>query len=218
MRTLLSTGDAAVADREETVMFARIVTFTSAKNIDAGLEFTRESVVPVLRQQHGYRGATASINRETGVVGVMSLWETDADRDASFGALEKTRDEAIGIVGGEMTVEGFEETVVVMAATPGIGSPLLIRRISMDPATVEKNLDFFKREVLPRIQALPGFRAARQMVDRQTGEGVVGTVWDDADAMEAAAQDAERRQEQAASQGVTLGEQYRREIALIDMP
>jgi heme-degrading monooxygenase HmoA len=88
----------------------------------------------------------------------------------------------------------------------------------MDPAKIDENVDFFKREVVPQIKASPGFRALRNMINRQTGEGMVGTVWTDNASMEAAAEAAEARRQQAAQQRVTFGEQSRREIVFADMP
>lgn len=198
-------------------MFTRVVTFTEAQDIDAGLEFTRDKVVPLFREQAGFAGATASADRANSVFGVLSLWESEADRDASESALAKIREEAQGVVGGKATVENFEELLVAVQAPPGVGSQLLIRRISMDPSRVDENLAFFEREVLPQIKANPGFQAVRNMVNRGTGDGMVGTVWADKASLEAAAQAAETRRQQAADQGVTFGEQSRREILFAEL-
>jgi len=88
--------------------------------------------------------------------------------------------------------------------------------VSMDPARIEDNLEFFKREILPQIKAEPGFVAVRQMINRQTGDAVVGTVWKDAASMNAAAESAQRRQGQAADR-VKFGEQSKREILFVDL-
>ena len=199
-------------------MCSRVVTVVGANNIDAGVDFVRDEVAPLLRQQKGFRGLTASADRAGGVLGVLSLWETEADRDASESALAKTREDARGIIGGELTVETFEELVFDVVQPPVVGSSLLIRRISMDPANVDENIEFFKREVLPQIKANPGFRAVRNMINRQTGAGIVGTAWADEDSMKAAAEAAEARRQRASQQGVTLGEQSRREIVFADLP
>jgi hypothetical protein len=75
-------------------MFTRTVTFTGAREIDAGLDFVREHALPVLRQQQGFQGLTASVNRSDGVLGVLSIWETAEARDASDSALGKVREDA----------------------------------------------------------------------------------------------------------------------------
>jgi len=198
-------------------MYTRIVTFTGATDVDGGIRYTRETVTPILKQQNGFRGITASADRAGGVLGALTVWETEAERDASESALTKVREEGLAIIGGTVTVETFEEVYAEIVALPSIGSSLLVRRISMDPSVVEENLEFFQREVLPQIKANPGFLAIRQQINRATGDGVVGTVWADPAALEAAAAAAEARRAAAAGQRVTFGEQSKREIVFIDL-
>jgi heme-degrading monooxygenase HmoA len=198
-------------------MFTRVISFTGANDIDAGVEFLRDHVVPVLKQQKGFRGVTASADRAGRVLGVLSLWDTASDREASESALAKTREEGERIVGGEMSVETFEELYVDVATPPRVGASLLLRRISMPPEKIDENVEFFKREVVPQIKSTPGYLALRNMINRQTGNGLVGTVWADNAALEAAAKVAEERRSQAAAQRVTFGEQSRREIVFIDL-
>src|SRR5713226_5529051 len=168
-------------------MHSRVLTFTGAKNIDDGVVFVRENAVPVLREQNGYRGVSASADRDGGVLGVPSLWETEADRDASFDALADLRRQGVETVGGELAVESFEQLVEEVASPPMVGSALMVTRISMDPSKIDENVGFFRNEILPRITATPGFLAVRNMIDRKTGRGLVGSVWADQDAMKKAA-------------------------------
>jgi len=198
-------------------MFTRIVAFTGATDIDAGMRYLQDAVAPLLREQKGFRGVTASADRSGGVLGVLSLWETEADRDASESTLVKAREEGQRVIGGEMTVEHFEELLVEIDKPPTVGCSLLLRRISMDPAKIDENLGYFRREVLPQIKANPGFCAVRNMINRQTGEGIVGTVWADQASMDAGAEAGEARRQQAAQRGVTFGEQSKREIVFADM-
>ncbi|HET7309815.1 MAG TPA: hypothetical protein VFJ17_00655 [Mycobacteriales bacterium] len=195
-------------------MFTRVVQFAGAKDIDAGVAFVRDTVIPVLRQQNGFRGATASADRSGGVFGVLTLWETEADRDASESALLKVREEGAKVIGGQMSVETFEEMVLEAVAPPKEGASLLIRRVSMDPAKIDENLAFFKETVLPQIKESPGFIGARNMINRSTGDGIVGTVWADAASMDAAAEAAKQRQGQAEGR-VSFGEQSKREVLFI---
>lgn len=198
-------------------MFTRTVTFTGATDIDAGMRYLQDTVAPLLREQKGFRGVTGSADRSGGVLGVLSLWETEADRDSSESSLVKAREEGRRVIGGEITVEHFEELLVEIANPPMPGCSLLLRRISMDPAKIDENLSYFRQEVLPQIKANPGFCAVRNMINRQTGEGIVGTVWADKASTDAAAEAAEARREQAVQRGVTLGEQTKREIVFVDL-
>jgi len=199
-------------------MFTRVLTFRGAKNFDDGLRLVREDALPVLQKLKGYRGMSVSADRDGGVFGILSLWETEADRDASFEPLVALRQQALDLMGGELTVEGFEELVQEVASPPTVGSALMVTRISMDPSKIDENLGFFKSEILPRITATPGFLALRNMIDRKTGRGVVGSVWADKDAMKNAAAEAQSRRAEGRARGVTFDEDSYREILFADMP
>jgi heme-degrading monooxygenase HmoA len=198
-------------------MHTRVLTFTGAKNIDDGVAFVRDTAVPVLQEQKGYRGVTASADRDGGVLGVLSMWETEADRDASFGPLAELRQQGLDVVGGELTVESFEQLVEEMASPPTVGSALMVTHISMDPSKVDENLAFFKSEIVPRISAAPGFLALRNMIDRKTGRGIVGSAWADRDAMKNAAAQAQARRDEGRARGVSFDEDSYREIVFADM-
>jgi heme-degrading monooxygenase HmoA len=199
-------------------MHTRIVTFTGAKDIDAGVSFVRDKVLPLVSEQKGYRGMTASADRDGGVFAVLTLWDTAEDRDASESTLAPYRREGAEIIGGDITVETFEElTSEVGESPPGPGSALFVTRVSMDPDKVDDNLAYFKSEVAPRIKASPGFQALRNMMNRSTGEGVVGSVWADAASRKQAANEAMARRDEAAARGVNLGEPIFRELLLADM-
>src|SRR3954470_3432545 len=142
-------------------MFARIVSFNGAKDIDSGIEFVRDVVTPVLHSQHGWRGTTVSADRINRYYSVLTVWDTEADRDASESALLKVRDEGHKIIGGQMSVEYYEEVRADIAKVPTTGAKLLITKVSMDPAKVDENTGFFAREVVPQITSAPGFLALR---------------------------------------------------------
>ncbi|HEV3130362.1 MAG TPA: hypothetical protein VGY51_00270 [Acidimicrobiales bacterium] len=160
---------------------------------------------------------TASASQSERVIGILSLWDTAADRDASDSALGKARQEAAKLVGGDLSVETFELMVAEIREPADVGSALMVTRLSMEPAKIDENLGFFNREVLPRITAAPGFRALRNMINRQSGEGVVGSAWADQEAMMAASEQAMARRPEAISRGVNFGETSYREIVFADL-
>jgi hypothetical protein len=199
-------------------MFARVVTVKGAKNIDAGIDYVKDTVAPVLHQQKGFAGTTVSVDRAGGLFGVYTVWETVADRDASESASLKLREEAQEIIGGQLTVELFEQNFVeIVGGPPRIGSSLLLTRVRSDVAKIDANIEHFKREVLPKIKTGPGLLLVRQLVNRQTGESLVGTVWADKPSMRAAADAAVERQ-RSTDLPVTIVSRSEREIVFIDFP
>lgn len=198
-------------------MYTRVTTLSGVKDVDGFVAAMQETALAALRAQRGYKGLSISADRSNGVVGTLTVWETEADRAASDGALAKLRDDAGAQFASDMKVETFEERVVEFSRPPEVGSPLMVTRVSMDPAQVDENLEYFKREVLPQIKAAPGFRALRNMIDPQTGEGIVGSIWDDEASMRAAADAAMARRPDATARGVNFGETSFREILLFDM-
>lgn len=198
-------------------MYTRVLTFTGVSDVDGAVSMLAEAL-PVVRSQRGYQGVIGSADRSGGVFGVMSRWETEADRDATESALAKTREEAQQRIGGELTVEMFEERVVEVAQPPTPGSALMVTRFRVDPAKIDEVIGFFQREIAPQITAMPGFRTLRNMVNPQTGEGIAGTVWDDRQTMQAAAEAARTRRAEATTRGVTFGDISYREIVFTDFP
>jgi heme-degrading monooxygenase HmoA len=199
-------------------MHTRLVSFEGARDIDAGIKLVQDKVVPLLKAQKGYRGLTASADRAGGVFAVLSLWDTSADRDATESLLAPLRAEGTEVVGGNVKVETFEQLVAEIGEPPpGPGSALMVTRISMDPGKIDDNIAFFKSEIVPQIKASPGFQGLRNMINRDSGQGLVGTAWSDREAMKRAAGEAEDRREQGRARGVNFGETSYREIVLVEL-
>ena len=194
-------------------MFVRVNTVTGAKNMDAGVEILRDKVLPEVSGQKGFRGLTASGNRSTGDFGILGLWETLEDLKASESAVSKLRQETIKAVGGEISVAIMEQVIGEVARAQNmVGCPLRIVRVKMDPAKVDENVEFFRSEVLPEIKAAPGFLAVRNLVDRSTGDAVVGTTWADEDSLRSAEVAAEARRQRATDRGVQISDPIYRTV------
>lgn len=198
-------------------MYNRVTTLSGVKDVDGFVAGMQETALAALRAQRGYKGLSISADRPNGLVGTLTMWETEADRDASDSALSKLRDDALSQFASDMKVETFEDRVLEFSRPPEVGSALMVTRISMDPANLDENLQHFKGEVLPQIKATPGFRTLRSMIDPQSGQGIVGSIWDDEQSMRAAADAAMARRADAEARGVNFGETSYREILLFDM-
>jgi heme-degrading monooxygenase HmoA len=193
-------------------MHVRVNTITGATDIDRGIAVLRDRIVPELVGAKGFRGLTCSGDRATGDVGILTLWETREDLEASDSAAAKLRAEAMAIIGGSVTLRIMEEVVGETAAPPSPGSRLRLVNIKMDPARVDEHVAFFKSDVLPEIRASAGFVSVRNLIDRATGEGVVGTIWADEASMRAAEPAAAERQARARSRGIEIGDPSYREV------
>ena len=193
-------------------MYTRLVSFTGATNIDAGVDYLRDEVLPVINAQRGYRGVTASGDRAAGVLHILSLWETEEDRGASDSALGKAREEAIKIVGGALEIENFEQVVEAISKRPSPGCHLNVVRVRMDPASIDANVEWFKDMIAPQISSQPGFCSLRNMVDRQTGRAVSGSVFEDKETADASLAAIPDRRARAEERGVVFEDIAQREV------
>lgn len=158
-----------------------------------------------------------SIDRAGAVVGLITLWEDKNALEASEGLAADSRAEAASMIGGDVTVETFEQ-VVGEIGNPPPAEGCLVRFVSFqtDPARVDENVAFFKGEDLPAITGSPGFRALRHLVDRTTGLGLTAVIVSDEDALRAAEAGFEARREKDEAHGMRFGEITHREVVLVD--
>jgi heme-degrading monooxygenase HmoA len=188
-------------------MHARVTTVTGASDINAGVALVRDHVAPEMRQQKGFRGLSAAGDRAAGVVTVLSLWESQADLQVSENAEDSARADVVRLMGGHVRVERYEETVCEASDTrPGPEAKLHIRQIRVDPNRIDDNLNFFRQKVLPDMMTRPGFMAVRQLLDRNTGEGRVGSLWTDEASLAASLAQSEQRRTTAMARGIEFGE------------
>jgi quinol monooxygenase YgiN len=160
-----------------------------------------------MQQQAGFRGLSAAGDRAAGLVTMLSVWDSQADLQASESAADKARGDAVRLMGGDVSVERYEQTVCEVGDTrPGPGAKLHIRNIKLDPDRIDDILDHFRQTVAPDMKARPGFLAVRQLIDRTTGEGRVGSVWADQDALAASLAQSGQRRAAAQDRGVEFGE------------
>lgn len=196
-------------------MHVRVNITTGASNIDEVVRFLDEQVLPDVRQQKGFAGMTAAGNRESGRVTVLTMWETEEDRDASEGLSEKARNEAHRVFGGDYRVERYEQVLFEMGdVPPGPGAKLHVREVKADPARIDEHVAYFREQVLPDMKASPGFLGVRQLVNRATGEGRVGSVWADEAALRSRLERTADRRATATERGIEFGDDYVMDVLL----
>jgi heme-degrading monooxygenase HmoA len=162
-------------------MYVRSVTFEGVSDLDALVAHLDTDALPRLAQARGFRAVNASASRTARKASVQTTWETENDLDASEAlALDGSR-QALDATGGHaLPFQRFEllhEEIGDKPPTPGCA--LVVTTTKMAPANVDTNLAHFRSRVVPAMRASRGFRAARSLTNRETGEGRVGTVWED---------------------------------------
>lgn len=183
-------------------MHVRITTVSGASAFDKGIDVLRDDILPRVREQHGFRGLSVSGDRSTGVVNVLTQWETEADLDASESVADKARSDTLSVIGGQTSVARYEQLLWEVVTPPSPGAKLQIRDIKMDPQQIDDNLSFFKESVLPAMESTAGFLAVRNLMDRATGEGKVGSIWADDASVQAWLAQTDERRARAAERGV----------------
>ena len=164
------------------------------------------------RPRKGSAGCRPAQNSAAGVLTILSVWETEVDRSASDSALGKARDEAIKRAGGTLEIENFEQVVQSIVQPPVTGCQLNVVRVRMEPPSVDANIEWFKDQVLPQISAQSGFCALRNMVDRQTGQALTGSVFVDRESADASMANMPAGRSAAEARGITFEDISQREI------
>ena len=188
-------------------MYARNINFTGT-DVDRALEFIDKEVAPVALQQKGSRQLAAAGDRSSGVLSILSVWETLEDLQASDSALAKFREEGVERFGGQLeSVDVFEQIVMELGKNPPQpGCPIRIQNTSLPVDKVDELIDYFRSEVLPQMLSNPDVRAVRNLINRQTGQGRVSMVFSDRAALEASESARKERMATATERGIQFGE------------
>ncbi len=98
-------------------MFARMSTLEGPPDqMDEGLRYVREQVLPLMQQQDGFKGFIALGDRQSGKLIGVSLWESEQAMHASEEAGDRTRSDSAQAVSA--TVAGVERYEVGLFEVP----------------------------------------------------------------------------------------------------
>jgi len=75
----------------------RLTLIEGVQDMKRAASVLAEQVVPGIKEQKGFAGLTASGDKTAGLLGVLSLWQTEADLEASSSAVNKLRGSATGV-------------------------------------------------------------------------------------------------------------------------
>ena len=92
------------------VVHARVSTLQGpAEQVDEGIRYVRDTVMPRAAQLDGYKGAYLLIDRQSGESVSVTLWESEEALRASEEAADRLRGDAAGNLGAEIaSVKRYE--------------------------------------------------------------------------------------------------------------
>ncbi len=162
-------------------MHARSTTIKAdPDNLDAGIAFTRDEVMPAIQQIDGCIGLSMLTDRESGRCIVTTSW---ADADAMRAATEDVHPirlmQALGAQG--LDIQEWEIAVLHRERPAGDGAGAQVTWARIAPNHLDDLLDAYRHNLLPKLQELPGFCSVSMLVDRRLGRTVSVTSFEDRD-------------------------------------
>lgn len=169
--------------------------------IDAGLRYVTEEVMPAITAMEGCVGLSMLIDRETGRCIATSAWTDEASMRGADAALRPMREQAGTILGGNPQVDEWEIAVLHRDHRTSDSTSVRCTWMRGDPARLDDAIELFRTQVLPTAETMTGFCSASLMVDRRSGRGVSSVTWDSRQAMEASRDAASQLRTQVTQQG-----------------
>jgi quinol monooxygenase YgiN len=160
-------------------MYLRVTAFKSdPAQLDQGVAFLRDKIIPAMKQAPGFLGATAIIDRKEGTGAASTLWESLEAMNQAEQLGQQSRTQSAEATGLEVVdVDRFEITVLEMASpAPQLPSYTRVVTAYGDPKKLDVVTEMV-RDVVPKVKAQPGFRAYVAGINRMTGRGFTASSW-----------------------------------------
>jgi heme-degrading monooxygenase HmoA len=154
--------------------------------IDGMITHFKDNVVPEVKKLTGNRGAVLLIDRGSGIGWALTYWEDEAALRASEEAATGLRTQAAEASSGTVEEVDRLELVVQERAAPARGGTFVrVNDIRGDAARIDDAIRFMRDTAVPAVRGQKGFRALIFAVNRQTGRGVISSVWETLDDLKA---------------------------------
>ncbi|MDN3293340.1 hypothetical protein QWM81_04605 [Streptomyces ficellus] len=163
VRTTYATGDPAALD-------------------DAVRKITTEGRDPLV-QQPGFRGLGLFVDRELGKLLTKTWWQDEESLRASAERVRELRARMLSPFATTMAVDNWEAAAATRPEPVGEGACFRLTRVEFDPSQTDLVVDAFKKDVLPRLQAMRGYLGGSLLIDRARGRGTVGAIYADRDSL-----------------------------------
>ena len=186
------------------------------ESVDDGIADVRDRVVPALQEMAGFAGYSVLVDRSGGRCIVTTAWHDEGALAESRERVHELRRQAAEKFGDSAPeVREWEIAVLHRAHQVGDGACARVTWTRTDPANVERVLDAYRTQLMPRLEDMPGFCSNSLLVNRQEGLGAGALVLDGREALDRTRDQAAAMREQfARSMGIEVLEVAEFDVAV----
>jgi heme-degrading monooxygenase HmoA len=168
-------------------MYARSTTVQGRpQNIDDGIAYVRDQVMPMVEQMDGCVGLSMLADRESGRCIVTTAWETQDAMRASAEGVRDSRSRAGEVLGGQPEVAEWEVALMHRTHPSDAGARTRVIWGLGDGPRMDEARDEMRTSILPQLEQLPGFCSVSLMIDRTSGRTATAVTYESRAAMEQA--------------------------------
>ena len=167
-------------EQTRTNSYCRVVrTKNDSTKVDETIKNWTQGILPVLKKQKGFMGATLTGSRKSGNGLTVTYWQSESDMKAARGQVRPEALKVLANTGGSIVEDDECEVALLERFQPAkAGVFVRVTTVQGDPAQVDKAISNFKEAIVPSIKKQSGARTALFFVNRQTGKTFAGSVWD----------------------------------------
>jgi heme-degrading monooxygenase HmoA len=170
-------------------MYARSTTIRgNPQQMDAGIAYTRDTVMPEVQQMDGCIGISMLCDRGDGRCIVTTAWTDHEAMMNSREGVRPIRDRAAEVFEGRPEVNEWEIALLHRMHETPEGGCARIAWTEGDAGDLDRSVEDFKASVMPRVEQLDGFCSLSMLIDRETGRSVLATSYRDRAALDAASE------------------------------
>ena len=168
------------AERNQAHAYVRVVRLKGDPNkVDEAIKQWTQGILPLLKKQPGFTGATFTGNRKTGDGLSVSYWESETAMKTARGQVRPEALRILDMTGGNIVEEDECEVAVLQRFKPAkSGVWARVTTVRGDPTNASQAVSNFMERIVPVIEKEPGVRTALFFINRQTGKTFGGSVWD----------------------------------------
>ena len=166
--------------QNRTSSYCRVVRLKGdPSKINEAVRLWTQDILPLLKKQPGFTGATLLGSRKSGDGLSVSYWESEAAMKQARDQVRPEAQKVMSPTGGSIVEEDDCEVAVMERIKPAkAGVWARVTTVHGDPARAPDAISNFKEKIVPAIQKQSGARTAYFFVNRQTGKTFGGSVWD----------------------------------------